>query len=105
MTFLEEDRALAVARAARIPSAPDLRRALAVRTIELTFTTPHVLDYLKAAADAPDVDLGVGTVLTRDQAKAALEVGAQFLVTPGLRPAGADIANRRQNKEAPPVRF
>jgi 2-dehydro-3-deoxyphosphogluconate aldolase / (4S)-4-hydroxy-2-oxoglutarate aldolase len=94
---LRVDRALAVVRAERIPDAVDLCEALAdggIRTVELTFTTPGVVEHVaKAAAGArPDVLLGVGTVLTADQALAALDAGAKFLVTPGLRPAVAEVA-------------
>jgi 2-dehydro-3-deoxyphosphogluconate aldolase/(4S)-4-hydroxy-2-oxoglutarate aldolase len=95
MTHLMQDRVLAVVRAERIPDAAALCRALAaggIRTVELTFTTPGVLDHLRAAAGEPGVDLGVGTVLTGDQAKAAIDAGATFLVTPGLRRAVADVA-------------
>jgi 2-dehydro-3-deoxyphosphogluconate aldolase / (4S)-4-hydroxy-2-oxoglutarate aldolase len=91
---LRADRALTVVRAETIPDAVALWRALAdggIRTVELTFTTPGVLDHLTKAADA-GVVLGVGTVLTADQARAAIDAGARFLVTPGLRPAVAEVA-------------
>jgi 2-dehydro-3-deoxyphosphogluconate aldolase / (4S)-4-hydroxy-2-oxoglutarate aldolase len=91
---LRADRALTVVRAEKIPDAVALCRALAdggIRTVELTFTTPRVLDHLAKAADA-GVVLGVGTVLTADQARAAIDAGARFLVTPGLRPAVAEVA-------------
>jgi 2-dehydro-3-deoxyphosphogluconate aldolase/(4S)-4-hydroxy-2-oxoglutarate aldolase len=92
---IRADRALTVVRADHIPDAVRLCRALAdggIRTVELTFTTPDVLDHLAAAAEVPGVLLGVGTVLTADQARAALAAGARFLVTPGLRPAVAEVA-------------
>lgn len=92
---IRADRALTVVRADRIPDAAQLCRALAeggIRTVELTFTTPGVLDHLAAAAAVPGVVLGAGTVLTADQARAAIDAGARFLVTPGLRPAVADVA-------------
>ncbi len=95
MAALRADRALTVVRADRIPDAAQLCRALAeggIRTVELTFTTPDVLGHLAAAADVPGVLLGVGTVLTVDQARAAIDAGARFLVTPGLRPAVAEVA-------------
>jgi 2-dehydro-3-deoxyphosphogluconate aldolase / (4S)-4-hydroxy-2-oxoglutarate aldolase len=91
---LRADRALTVVRAEKIPDAVALCRALAdggIRTVELTFTTPRVLDHLAKAADA-GVVLGVGTVLTADQARAAIDAGARFLFTPGLRPAVAEVA-------------
>jgi 2-dehydro-3-deoxyphosphogluconate aldolase / (4S)-4-hydroxy-2-oxoglutarate aldolase len=94
MGAVRADRALAVVRADHIPDVAQLCRALAeggIRTVELTFTTPDVLDHLAAAADVPGVVLGAGTVLTADQTRAAIDAGARFLVTPGLRPAVAEV--------------
>jgi 2-dehydro-3-deoxyphosphogluconate aldolase/(4S)-4-hydroxy-2-oxoglutarate aldolase len=55
-----------------------------VRFIELTLTTRGVFDLLPeirtAFGDAAEI--GVGTVTTTEQANLALDVGAQFLVTP-----------------------
>jgi 2-dehydro-3-deoxyphosphogluconate aldolase/(4S)-4-hydroxy-2-oxoglutarate aldolase len=95
MEALRTDRALTVVRADRIPDAAQLCRALVdggIRTVELTFTTPDVLAHLAAAVDVPGVVLGIGTVLHADQARAAIDAGARFLVTPGLRPAVAEVA-------------
>lgn len=97
LEILKADRALTVVRADRIPDAVALCHALAdggIRTVELTFTTPGVLEHVAAAAAGarPEVLLGVGTVLTADQAKAAIDAGARFLVTPGLRAAVAEVA-------------
>jgi len=95
MEALRADRALTVVRADHIPDAARLCRALAeggIRTVELTFTTPDVVGHLAKAADVPGVILGVGTVLTADQARAAVDAGARFLVTPGLRPEVAEAA-------------
>lgn len=89
------DRVVAVVRAPEIPDARALCAALAaggIRTVELTFTTPDVLRHLRAAAGAEGVSLGVGTVLDDDDARAAIDAGARFLVTPGLRPAVAAAA-------------
>ncbi len=91
MATIVSDRALAVVRAPEIPDPVALANPLAqsgIRALELTFTTPGVLDYLRAAATSQAV-LGVGTVLTGDQARAAVDAGAKFLVTPGIR---ADVA-------------
>ncbi|MGV9799511.1 bifunctional 4-hydroxy-2-oxoglutarate aldolase/2-dehydro-3-deoxy-phosphogluconate aldolase [Mycobacterium sp. NPDC003449] len=98
LDVLRADRVLSVVRADRIPDAADLCHALAaggIRTVELTFTTPGVLDHLRSCSDAVSrsgIVLGVGTVLTADQAGAAIEAGARFLVTPGLRPEVAAVA-------------
>ncbi|ELB88776.1 2-dehydro-3-deoxyphosphooctonate aldolase, partial [Rhodococcus wratislaviensis IFP 2016] len=72
--ILRADRVLTVVRAETIPDAADLCHALAeggIRTVELTFTTPEVLHHLGRAADAAAAAgsiLGVGTVMTGDQA-------------------------------------
>lgn len=98
LDVLRTDRVLSVVRADHIPDATELCHALAtggIRTVELTFTTPNVLDHLRSCADAvarSGVVLGVGTVLTAEQAAAAIDAGAQFLVTPGLRPEVAAVA-------------
>ena len=93
---LWEDRAVAVVRAPVIPDAAALCRALAeggIRTVELTFTTPDVLAHLRrAAADPGEACVGAGTVLTEEQAGTAIEAGARFLVTPGVRPGVARVA-------------
>jgi 2-dehydro-3-deoxyphosphogluconate aldolase/(4S)-4-hydroxy-2-oxoglutarate aldolase len=97
LDVLRADRALTVVRADTIPDVVDLCHALAeggLRTVELTFTTPGVLEHLAKAAHAPGILLGAGTVLTAEQASGAIDAGARFLVTPGLRPAVAEVAVR-----------
>ncbi|HEY2097185.1 MAG TPA: bifunctional 4-hydroxy-2-oxoglutarate aldolase/2-dehydro-3-deoxy-phosphogluconate aldolase [Pseudonocardia sp.] len=95
LDVLRADRALTVVRADTIPDVVALCHALAeggLRTVELTFTTPGVLDHLAKAARVPGVLLGAGTVLTADQARGAIDAGAKFLVTPGLRAPVAEVA-------------
>jgi 2-dehydro-3-deoxyphosphogluconate aldolase / (4S)-4-hydroxy-2-oxoglutarate aldolase len=87
MSTILADRALAVVRAPEIPDPVALAGALAqsgIRALEFTLTTPGVLDHLRAAT-ASEAVLGMGTVLTADQARAAVDAGAKFLVTPGIR--------------------
>lgn len=97
---LTADRALTVVRAETIPDAVALCAALVsggLRTVELTFTTPDVLRHLGAAAAAAGSTgaiVGAGTVLTAADAQAAIDAGAAFLVTPGLRPDVAAVAVR-----------
>ncbi|MFK0072000.1 bifunctional 4-hydroxy-2-oxoglutarate aldolase/2-dehydro-3-deoxy-phosphogluconate aldolase [Arthrobacter woluwensis] len=96
--ILAEDRTLAVVRAKAIPDAARLAEALAkggIRTLELTFTTPDVTRHLRRAAETAGdhgAVVGVGTVMTAAQAREAIDAGAQFLVTPGLRPDVAGVA-------------
>ena len=54
---------------------------------EVTFRTAAAEDAMKAiAAEVPDMILGAGTVLTKDQLDRALAAGAQFIVSPGFNP-------------------
>ncbi|MFF0387379.1 bifunctional 4-hydroxy-2-oxoglutarate aldolase/2-dehydro-3-deoxy-phosphogluconate aldolase [Kitasatospora sp. NPDC004615] len=85
---------IAVVRAPVIPDAVALCEALAeggIAWTELTFTTPDVARHVATAAKA-GCRIGVGTVLTAEQAREGIDAGAGFLVTPGLRPAVAAVA-------------
>ncbi|WP_354643354.1 bifunctional 4-hydroxy-2-oxoglutarate aldolase/2-dehydro-3-deoxy-phosphogluconate aldolase [Kitasatospora camelliae] len=93
---LAADPVIAVIRAPRIPDAAALCAALAaggIHRTEFTFTTPDATTHLARAAAAGH-HVGMGTVLTADQAEEALAAGASFLVTPGLRPEVARAAVR-----------
>lgn len=71
--------------------AAPLARALAaggLPVIEVTLRTPQALDAIRAiAAEAPEVVVGAGTVLSQRDGEAALAAGARFAVSPGLTPA------------------
>jgi 2-dehydro-3-deoxyphosphogluconate aldolase / (4S)-4-hydroxy-2-oxoglutarate aldolase len=57
-----------------------------VRAIELTFTTPGAAEALRRARELlpGDVVVGAGTIRDSVQLDAALDAGAEFLVTPHL---------------------
>lgn len=62
-----------------------------LETLELTLRTPAALDALASLKQhLPDISIGAGTVLDLDQARRAVDAGADFLVTPGTPPALAD---------------
>ncbi|GAB4520321.1 MAG: bifunctional 4-hydroxy-2-oxoglutarate aldolase/2-dehydro-3-deoxy-phosphogluconate aldolase [Amphiplicatus sp.] len=64
-----------------------------IRVAELTLRTPAALDALaEMKRAAPALIVGMGTVLTVDDAERALARGADFLVSPGLTPALLDFA-------------
>jgi 2-dehydro-3-deoxyphosphogluconate aldolase/(4S)-4-hydroxy-2-oxoglutarate aldolase len=59
-----------------------------VTGIELTLRTPRALESLKRiAAELPEILIGAGTVLTRDQLVAVQQAGAKFAVAPGCNPS------------------
>jgi 2-dehydro-3-deoxyphosphogluconate aldolase / (4S)-4-hydroxy-2-oxoglutarate aldolase len=52
---------------------------------EITLRTDAALESIRVIArEVPDVLVGAGTVINRDQAEAARDAGAQFLVSPGI---------------------
>ncbi|GAB3855384.1 bifunctional 4-hydroxy-2-oxoglutarate aldolase/2-dehydro-3-deoxy-phosphogluconate aldolase [Nocardioides maradonensis] len=73
-----------------LATAVPLARALVdggLPAIELTLRTPVALDAIRAiAAEIPEILLGAGTVTTPEQAAAAADAGARFLVSPGATP-------------------
>lgn len=56
-----------------------------VDTMEITFRTACAPECIKAVAEnCPDVLVGAGTVITLEQCKLAVEMGAKFIVSPGF---------------------
>ncbi|MBD0669254.1 bifunctional 4-hydroxy-2-oxoglutarate aldolase/2-dehydro-3-deoxy-phosphogluconate aldolase [Streptomyces sp. CBMA156] len=93
-SVLHGETVIAVVRAPQIPDAAALCAALAeggINLTEFTYTTPNVTDHLLRASKA-GWRVGVGTVLTAEQARLGAEAGASFLVTPGCRPEVAEAA-------------
>jgi 2-dehydro-3-deoxyphosphogluconate aldolase / (4S)-4-hydroxy-2-oxoglutarate aldolase len=81
---------VAVVRLDNYNRAVDVARALAaggVTVLEFTLTGHGALEAISAARRAlgDAVCVGVGTVLRPEDAEAAIEAGAQFVVTPALR--------------------
>lgn len=75
--------------------AADLGRALMAGGLpmaEVTLRTPAALDAIRAMAQVEGLLVGAGTVLSPDHARAAVKVGADFLVSPGLDDATAATA-------------
>lgn len=54
--------------------------------VEITMTVPNAVEVIREVVSryGRDVLAGAGTVTTSDQARACLDAGAQFLVSPGL---------------------
>jgi 2-dehydro-3-deoxyphosphogluconate aldolase/(4S)-4-hydroxy-2-oxoglutarate aldolase len=55
-----------------------------ISSIELTLSTPGTLERVEGLRrEHPEgVEIGIGTVTGPDQARAAIEAGADFIVTP-----------------------
>lgn len=63
-------------------------------TVEVTLTTPGALEMIAAlrAESGPEFLVGAGTVLDLDSARACLDAGADYLVSPALVPGMAALA-------------
>lgn len=79
----------------RTRSAEDARRAVdalragGITVFEITLTVPNALDLIRTLAREykNQVLVGVGTVLSREDAERSVEAGAEFVVCPGFDPA------------------
>ncbi len=92
---IRRHRLVAVIRAA----APDAAREAALAVIrgglpivEITFTVPDATRVMREIAHHHDAVMGAGTVLTPDQARAAVDAGARFLIAPNMDPLVAAVA-------------
>jgi 2-dehydro-3-deoxyphosphogluconate aldolase/(4S)-4-hydroxy-2-oxoglutarate aldolase len=110
MTVLARLGDLGIVPVVEVPSldrAVPLGRALLAARLpcaEITFRTAVAADAIRALRDAcPDLLVGAGTILTVDQADAAVAAGASFLVAPGFNPRVVDHARGRDVPMVPGV--
>lgn len=82
----------------RVDDAEPLAEALCgagLKVLEVTLRTPAALEVIRRMkAAAPGVLVGAGTVLSERDVNAALEVGSDFIVTPGTTPRTASALLR-----------
>ncbi len=77
---------VAIHDAAHAPALADALAAGGLGCAEITFRTAAAPEAIKAMASRDDMLVGAGTVLNTEQAKQAVDCGAQFLVSPGTNP-------------------
>jgi 2-dehydro-3-deoxyphosphogluconate aldolase/(4S)-4-hydroxy-2-oxoglutarate aldolase len=67
-----------------------------IDVIEVTFTVPGVLDIISEVKKrmGDKILLGAGTVLDTESARAAILAGAEFIVTPTVKPDVIQLCNR-----------
>jgi len=86
----------------RVPTAEQAIEAIdavrrgGIRVAEITMTVPGAVRVLETltARFGDSMILGAGTVLDPETARTCLLAGAQFLVTPSLKPATIEVAKR-----------
>ena len=75
-----------------------LKRAQ-INCAEITFRTSCAAQAIEyACKNYPDMSIGAGTVINAEQCEAALEAGAQFIVSPGL---SVEVAKLCADKNIP----
>lgn len=89
---IERSRIVAIVRLERYDRAVEVARALlegGISAVEFTLTGQGANEAIAAcrAALGDAAQVGVGTVLRPEDAHASIDAGAQFVVTPALRPA------------------
>ena len=101
-------RTLGVVAVVRITDRTRLRAALdaigegGVSAIEITTTVPDAIDVIRELARTlPSVLLGAGTVLDVATARAAIDAGARFVVSPILSDALLEEAKRHDTQMIP----
>jgi 2-dehydro-3-deoxyphosphogluconate aldolase/(4S)-4-hydroxy-2-oxoglutarate aldolase len=65
--------------------------------VEITMTVPDAIKVIRSVVKqhGSHVLTGAGTVLTGEQAKACIDAGAEFIVSPGLSMAVVEVARSR----------
>ena len=67
-----------------------------INCAEITFRTACAAEAIEyACKNYPEMSIGAGTVINAEQCNAALEAGAQFIVSPGLSVAVANICKEK----------
>ncbi|MEL7709104.1 bifunctional 4-hydroxy-2-oxoglutarate aldolase/2-dehydro-3-deoxy-phosphogluconate aldolase [Citromicrobium bathyomarinum] len=64
--------------------------------LEVTLRTPVALDAIRAMREVDGAIVGAGTVVDQEQLQAAIDAGAQFIVSPGLTEALGRAAIRAE---------
>ena len=63
-----------------------------LKVLEVTLRTPAALDAIREMKEVPGAIVGAGTVTNPDEFDAALNAGAEFIVSPGLTERLARVA-------------
>ena len=66
-----------------------------INCAEITFRTACAAEAIAYACEKyPEMNIGAGTVINAEQCKKALEVGAKFIVSPGLSMSVAQVCEK-----------
>ena len=75
-----------------------------LKVLEITLRTPVALDAIKQIkAQVPGAIVGTGTVINLETLKQAVDVGSEFLVSPGVTESLIDAAIKSGAIQEPPT--
>lgn len=95
LDILRKQRLLSVIRTPTTEAAVAAAVAVArggIRLVEITYSVPDATRAIRELAGREDMVVGVGTALTPQQTRDALDAGAQFVVAPNFDSAVARVA-------------
>lgn len=97
--WIERDRAVAVVRTDapdKLVQIADALRAGGIVCIEVTMTVPNAIDGIRAVSEAfgAEVLVGAGSVTDAETARAAIESGARYVVSPVFKPEVIEAAHQ-----------
>jgi 2-dehydro-3-deoxyphosphogluconate aldolase/(4S)-4-hydroxy-2-oxoglutarate aldolase len=105
LEVIRVNRIIAIVRLNDLSAAIDLTHALldgGIRVLEFTLSNPAAIGAMaKVKSAVPEFNrgravIGIGTVLNADQAQAAIEAGAQFIVSPTTNLATIEVCQQLQ---------
>jgi 2-dehydro-3-deoxyphosphogluconate aldolase/(4S)-4-hydroxy-2-oxoglutarate aldolase len=101
LSLLTRPGVVAIVRAQKAAPAVPLFESLiagGIVAMEITMTTPNALDAIRETTQklAGRATIGVGTVLDAATCRAAIDAGAEFIVTPICRPELVAVAHAAQ---------
>jgi 2-dehydro-3-deoxyphosphogluconate aldolase / (4S)-4-hydroxy-2-oxoglutarate aldolase len=98
--FLAQAKLVAIIRLPDLSGAVEMSRALVsggFKVLEFTLNSPGALEAITKVRDAfstQDVMVGAGTVLTADEARSAIDAGAEFCISPTLKLPVIEVCKR-----------
>ena len=95
---LKNEKVVAVLRASSVEEGMQYVDAIyagGMKALELTYSIPNVCELIRqVVAKYPDSLVGIGSVLTVEQTKDALEAGATYVVSPGYVDSVQNYCNK-----------
>ena len=91
LSMIQQEKLVAIVRGVEASLVVKIAEAIhagGVQFLEITCNTPGVVEMIRAVDDAMGdrMQIGAGTVITRDLAEAVLDAGARYIIAPDVNP-------------------